>query len=305
MASLRLSTLVALVAAVAALAAGCGGSATSTPPQQLDSLSLVAQRTAKADTARFDLSFEMTFPGAPERLAFSADGAFDTALERAQMKIDLSSIVSMLGALGGSLGGNTGAQLGSPDDWKLEVVLDGKVAYIKVPAFAADTVPGGKSWVKGDLEALAQAGGGSGLDVGSFGASDPRDVLKALEAVAGDLELVGRDSQRGVDTTHYRATLDLRSLLETTVGKEAAGMLGGLDQMLEQSGLSTIPLDVWVDDEQLLRRLDMDFSMTPPGQQGTLEASMSFELYDYGEPLFIELPPADDVADASALQQGS
>jgi len=303
MARLRLLPVLLVASLVAALAAGCGGASTSAPARQLSSLASVAERTAAADTVRFDLALEMTFPGAPEPFAFSMDGAFDSALERAQMTIDLSSVMSMIGALGGSLGGELSGELGSPDDWKLETIMDGEVVYVKVPKFAADQVPGGKTWVKGDLDTLSQAGGSS-LDLGSFGGGDPRELLQFLEAVSDDLETVGRESQRGVDTTHYRATVDLAELLEMSAGKQAASALGGLDQMLEQSGLASIPIDVWVDDDDLLRRLDLELSMSQPGQ-GEAEASMTFELYDYGKPLFIELPAPADVADASALQLGS
>lgn len=301
MGPLRIVSALALVSVLAALVVGCGGTS-SAPARQLDSLASVVERTAEADTARFDLALEMSFPGAPEPFAFGVDGAFDTALKRAQMTIDLSSLMSMLGTLGGALGGDVSGELGSPEDWKLEAILDGDVVYVKVPKFAVDEVPGGKSWIKGDLETLSQAGGGS-VDLGSLGGSDPRELLQFLDAVSDDLETVGRESQRGVDTTHYRATLDLAKALEMSAGKQAAAALGNVEQLLEQSGLATVPVDVWVDDDDLLRRLDIGFTVSQPGQ-GEAEVSMTFELYDYGEPLFIELPSPADVADASALQQG-
>jgi hypothetical protein len=297
MGRMRLLPLLLVGAMLAAVAAGCGGTTSSSAPvRQLESLTGVAKQSAQIDTARFDLDVEMSFPGAPEPFSFGAEGAFDSALERSEMTIDLSSLISMIGALGG----DAGAKLGSPSDWKIDVVLDGRVVYVKVPKFAAGQVPGGKPWIKGDLETLSAAGGGA-VDLGSFGASDPKELLQVLESVTGGLETVGRESVRGVETTHYRATLDLKKVIESGAGAQATAALGDLDEMLRQTGLGTIPLDVWVDDDELLRRMELAFSMSQPGQ-GEAEASIAFELYDVGEPLFIDLPPAEDVADASALR---
>jgi hypothetical protein len=302
MGRLRLLPVLLAGAVFALVVAACGGTATSSAPtRQLDDLASVAKQSAQIDTARFDLRVKLTVPGAPTPLAFGADGAFDSTSQRATATIDLSSLVSMMGALGGALGGDAGAKLGAPEDWKIDVILDGKVVYVKVPPFAAGQIPGGKPWIKGDLETLAAAGG-SGVDLGSFGTTDPKDLLKVLESVSGGLERVGRESVRGVDTTHYRATLDLKKVIESGAGTQAAPALGDLDKMLQQTGLSTIPLDVWVDDADLLRRMDIAVSTTQPGQ-GTADASITFELYDVGEPVSIELPPPDDVTDASTLRR--
>ncbi len=303
MARVRAFTLLLVVAAVVGLVAvGCGGTSATAPVRQLESLDSVASQSASADTARFELTMEMAFPGAPKPFALGAEGAFDSVGERAQMTVDLSSLASMLESFGDALGGNMAGGTGSPDDWKLDLIMDGDVVYAKVPPFASAQVPGGKSWIKGDLQTLSRAGGDA-VDLGSLGGSDPRDVLEVLKAVSGTIETVGRESQRGVDTTHYRATLDLAALMRLGAGKQAAAALGDLDQLLEQSGLTSIPIDVWVDDDGLLRRMDLAFSMSQPGQ-GEASASITLELFDYDEPVSIELPPPADVADASTLQPG-
>ena len=42
-----------------------------------------------------------------------------------------------------------------------------------------------------------------------------------------------------------------------------------------------------------------------PGSDESLEASFVVELYDYGTPLELDLPPADQVADAATLKPKS
>jgi hypothetical protein len=287
---------------VASLTVACGGTTTSAPVRELDSLTGVATRSAAVDSAGFDLALEMRLPGAPEPFALGAEGAFDTARERGHVTVDLSSMAALLGSLGGSFADATSGGLGTPDDWRLETIVDGAVVYVRVPEFASGQIPGGKHWVKGDLQTLSQAGGTS-LDLGALGGSDPREALDVLRAVSGEIETVGRDAQRGVEATHYRATLDLAALARRGSGEQVTDTLANLGPLLEQSGLSTIPVDVWVDDDGLLRRIDLSFAISQPGQ-GEAAGSLRLELFDYGEPVTIALPPSGDVADAATLQPG-
>jgi hypothetical protein len=288
-----------LVALVAFAAAGCGGSSGSSEPMELHSLVGVADRSTKADTGRFEMSLRMSAPGMPKEFEIGASGAFDRLVERAEMTFDMSALVEMIG----SLGGGSTPDLGDPADWKLDMVQDGTVFYLRVPPFLAKQVPGGKAWVKGDLSTLTKTSG-SLLGGSGFTGGDPRDVIRFLKAVAGDVQAVGREDVRGVSTSHYRATLDLQKLL-ALAGGSSQDSLVNIDEMVKQAGLSSIPVDVWVDDESLLRRMEMTFAMTPAGAGGSASFSMSFDVFDYGKPLFIAVPPADQVADASTLQLGS
>lgn len=291
--------VLALAGMLTLAAAGCGGSQPQAPVRTLASLEGVADRSTKADTARFEMLMRMTLPGVEDELELSASGAFDRLVNRAQLSIDMSGFVQLLGA---AFGG-AGADLGDPADWKLEAVQDKTVVYLKLPAVAKDKLPAGKSWIRADAAQLGKAGAGLG-DLGSVAGGDPRDVLEILKAAAGDLEPLGREDVRGVSTSRYRASLDLAKLTELAVPKEAAGF-GNIDQLLEQTGLSTVPLEVWVDDDDLVRRMDISLAATAPGNQGEMKLSLRIELYDYGTPLFIELPPAGEVADLAALSPGS
>jgi hypothetical protein len=80
--------------------------------------------------------------------------------------------------------------------------------------------------------------------------------------------------------------------------EELKTMLG---EIVEQSGIGDVPVDVWLDEFGLVRKLAMAFSATQPGTSESASVSMTFELYDYGKEIAIEVPAASDVVDAATL----
>ena len=288
------------VTALAVVAAGCGGSTVAAGPD-LTSFASAASASAASESGRFELEMELSLPGTDKSLGFSATGGFDTPGRRAEIDLDLSSLATLMAGLGESFGGTTSGDLpNDPKSWRLEAIQDGDTVYVHFPLLAKQ-LPGGKSWVKGDAAELAsQAGSGLG-QFGSLAGTDPRDTFAFLKAVSGGIETVGGESVRGTDTTHYRATIDLAKVMGM-LSKEKRQGLGSLDTLLGQSGLSELPLDVWLDAEQRVRKLELSFEMSQPGS-GEMRASMTVELFDYGKPLDVTLPPADEVVDAATLKR--
>jgi hypothetical protein len=293
--------LAALVAAVAVVATGCGSSSVAIP--ELTSFASVAQKSSSADSARFSMNLSMTMPGTSRPLAFTAEGGFDTPAQRSQLTVDLSSFAELFKSLGSSLGGTTSGDLGSPADWKLEAIQDGKTAYIHFPLLAKQ-LPPGKTWIMGDAKELSSADAGQMSQFGSLAGTDPRDVFGMLKAVSGSIESVGTEKIRGVETSHYRATIDLAKV-EKLVPAAQQQSLGSLGQSARQSGVSELPLDIWIDADQRVRKLSVDLDAKQPGTDQSVKASLVVELYDYGTTLDLKLPPADQVVDASTLKQTS
>lgn len=58
---------------------------------------------------------------------------------------------------------------------------------------------------------------------------------------------------------------------------------------------------MWLDGDGLVRRLSLAPTATSPGISESGSASMSFELWDYGEDVVIDVPPAFEVVEVSAL----
>ena len=213
----------------------------------------------------------------------------------------MSAFAKLLGGFASALGSGNATGLPDFDDrdgWKIEVVQDGDVAYLRFPAIDAQ-LPSGKTWIKAS-EGEAKVGGFDFHQLESFSSSDPRELLDVLRSLSGDLETVGTEELRGVETTHYRAVVDP---VELAKGAASAGQAadGLFDQLTAQSGIGAVPLDVWIDANGLVRKLSMKVSATDQASQAGA-ATTSFELWDYGETVDIELPPASQVADASALR---
>ena len=288
----------ALAAVLALVAAGCGGSSVGVP--ELTSFTTAANTSSSADTARFALELKMSMPGTDKTLSFGAEGGFDTPQQRADLTFDLSSLADVFKSVGSAFGGTVKGDLGSASDWKLHAIQDGDTAYIQFPLLAKD-LPAGKTWIKGDAKDLSGANTGQMGQFGSFAGTDPKDVFSILKAVSGSIDAVGSEQIRGVDTSHYRATLDVNKI-EQMVPADKRESLGGLVQAAAQAGLSDIPIDIWIDADQRVRKLSFDIDAKQPGTNESAKASFDLELYDYGKPLEIQLPPADQVVDASTLK---
>jgi hypothetical protein len=76
-----------------------------------------------------------------------------------------------------------------------------------------------------------------------------------------------------------------------------------IESIIELSKVESVLTDVWIDDDELVRRMrlayqDMQFA---PGQQGDM--TMTMELYDFGVEVEVEPPPANEVIDLQELIQ--
>ena len=60
--------------------------------------------------------------------------------------------------------------------------------------------------------------------------------------------------------------------------------------------------ELWLDSNGLVRKLSLEISATGPGSSESGDASIAFELWDYGEDVEIALPPASQVVDASYIR---
>jgi hypothetical protein len=259
---------------VAVLAAGCGsgGGALS-----LDPVASAATKTQQTGTYAFDYTASMQILG--QDFSFSGNGESDTANGRMQMTMDFSGLPAQL------------TQKGST----AQFVLADKVMYLKMP-FLTGMLPGGKQWLKVDLAAAAKQAGNGAL--GSFGQIDPQQWLQQLLA-SSNTQKLGTDTVQGEQMTHYRTTVDPSQALS----KVPASQRAAIRNALKQIGMSTIPVDVWVDGKGLLRRESLSLSFGQGLQNATMK--MTYDMHDFGEPVNVEVPPADQVFDALSALKGS
>ncbi|MFE2282237.1 hypothetical protein ACFXAE_34410 [Streptomyces sp. NPDC059454] len=176
-------------------------------------------------------------------------------------------------------------------DETIEQRVVDQVLYQKVPG---QKTPGGKPWIKIDLEKVAAQQGLGNQQIG-----DPAQTAAYAKAIADkDVTKVGTEKVGGVNTTHYKVSVDVSKL-------------PGGDQMSKQLG-PTLPMQVWLDDEGRLRRQQIDMTVKAPASaqpEGStspqqLKMNTVMEFSDFGTEVDAEAPPAGQVTDMTdkALQ---
>jgi hypothetical protein len=268
-----------LVACALVLAA-CGGAkqATSSAPTaettQNSAQQAVLQAGAKAgelESAR--VSFSAKLSGGAANGTFTGEGAF--AAKKARMSIDMSGLAN------GQVSG------------RMEMIFANLVMYMKFPAALAQGLPTGKTWIKFDL---AKLGKEQGIDFGAlfnqFSGSDPSKSLEFLRAADTDFREVGAEQVRGVETTHYAGTVDLERLAEDS----PANVRKSYRRVIELSGQTHVPVDVWIDDQGQTRRLRYEQKMADGSSM-----ELTQEFYDFGADVTVAPPPANQVIDITQL----
>jgi hypothetical protein len=170
--------------------------------------------------------------------------------------------------------------------------------YMRSDLFAAAL--GGKDWMKLDLR---RAMSSFGLDLGSSGqfGQSAAEQLRMLRAVSGDVSEEGHDQVAGTDTTHYSATVDLRRYPDVMPEEQRDAARKGVERLIEMTGQSEIPMDVWIDGDQRVRRMTWNQSI----RQGSTEMKMEItaEYVRFGVPVDVQVPDEADVLDATDLVQ--
>jgi len=125
--------------------------------------------------------------------------------------------------------------------------------------------------------------------------SNPGSSAELLKAIGDSVKKVGTEPIRGVTTTHYSGTV--------TVADAAAKLKGGIASLglkkLQDSGVTEIPVEVYLDDQGRLRRLTENVTVVIKGVAAQVATRMDF--YDFGTKVDVQTPPADQVKDGSAL----
>ncbi len=272
-----LFVVTAVVLSVVSLACG-GGDAEETSPES--ALAQVAANTAGSGAARVSSTVTRMIESLADPLTMTGEGVVDFASQRSQITMDLSELAA---ATGGLVGG------------EMESRLVDLVIYMRFPPGLAQ-LPSGKSWVRLDLRAGAEA---LGIDVQALmqqAGTDPTQWLDFIESAGDDFTVVGEEEVRGVPTTHYRGTIDFRKL--AAEGPE--NLRETYESMIELSGVDEVRMEIWLDDEGRARRYEYDQPLPSSGTvQGT--QTVTTEYYDFGVEVDVEPPPADQVIDVSEL----
>jgi hypothetical protein len=224
-------------------------------------LATAAHKTEAAGGAEIAMQIRFDVPGTDEPMPMTGSGVVDAAGQRGRMTMNM------------------------PGVGEIEMVTNRLTAYVQSDLFG--TAFGGKEWMKIDMKRATE---GLGIDMDPLQqmGQGPSDQLRMLEQVSDEVTEEGRETVVGVETTHYRATIDPRKY----PGED-------LDKLIELMGQSEFPMDVWIDDEQRVRRMEWEQSFDQSGIEAHGELVM--EYVRFGVPVDIDIPDEDDVFDMTEI----
>lgn len=245
------AALSVVVVAIAAISCGPAGG---------EVMAAAGRATTDSGTSRLALTITtLGMSGGDDGRRVSAEGEFDYRRGDGRM-------VFNLGATGQAAPG------------ELEVRVVSGSTFVRVPGEEM----GGRPWLE---IAAGSLGTGSPLPGLDRPINDPRSLLDALQGAGGDVDKVGEENVRGVETDRWRASVDLKEAEKQLDGRSAREFAA----LREEFGRPSIPFEVWIDDEDRVRRLTYSLE----AHEETVRFEL--ELYDFGAPVDVSAPPASEV----------
>lgn len=163
---------------------------------------------------------------------------------------------------------STGAQA-------MEMILLDKTMYMKAPAMGA-----GDKYLKIDLSDPNSLFGMLGK------ATDPEVMFQAMETPE-KLELLGQEVVDGVDTNHYRITIDPAEYLKAMDFPDA------MKEFLPKEMVT----EMWVDGDNLPRKFTQTLETPNPAGGKPIASTTEGTYSDFGMDVEIEAPPTDEISD--------
>jgi hypothetical protein len=234
----------------------------------IDPVAQAADTTAASGTAEFGIAGTVTAAG--QSIPLNGTGAIDMPHNRMRMSI--------------------GFPLPGFGQLSADEIFDGKTIYIHFPESLTQRLPGAKPWMKLDLQSLGKSVGVDVSQLAQTSQNSPSNMLQWLKAV-GSSRVVGHEDIHGAPTTHYNGSIDLNKVADEVPGDQAAA----IKQLFKSSGLSSFPVDVWVDRSGRVRREGIKISAND------MSMDMTIDFTRFGVQVDTSPPAADQVTDMSAL----
>jgi hypothetical protein len=278
------AVIAATCGAGALVLGGCGAAGV------IDPVARAATVSNAAPGERMVFSMRLSSPVLTGAILGSGSGSFDPASHTGSvdMAMNFASIPQVSQALGSST-------------LHLQEIVDGLVLYLKLPA-AVMRLPalGGKPWVEINLAAAAGRAGVPGLSslMNNPTSSDPSQFLRYLRAASGAVSRVGTARIDGFPTTEYRSVIRLDRVAQGFPPAQRAQVRQAVAALERVTQLRSIPVEVWVDRQHLVRRMKFGFRETVSGQP--LSLAMQIDIPQYGPQQPPAIPPASQVTDLTS-----
>jgi hypothetical protein len=172
-----------------------------------------------------------------------------------------------------------------------QLITKDSIAYIEAGALPG--APTNTEWISIDFAAV---GAQMGVNLEAFRQNGAGQLAYLSEVT--EVEEVGTETVRDAETTHYRFVTDLAALAEN--GPEE--LRPSYEQLIQMTGTEEIPTQVWIDGDDLVRRIVTDFEIEQQGQQVTQQSTI--EYFDFGVEVDVRPPPEKDTVDITELGGG-
>ena len=183
-----------------------------------------------------------------------------------------------------NLGSMTVTASGGLRQITMQAVMDGTTMYMTSDGLRSE-LPGGKTWLAMDIAKVAKT---LGVDMpSSWSSQSPADSLALLRASGSTVTKIGPETVDGLATTHYTAIVN---------PERAAKVMKALGE-----SVSYQPVDVWVDEQGLVRRMHLAYSTSGSARLPSTTMDSTITLSDYGEPVNVTVPPSWTTFDVTKL----
>ena len=248
-----------------------------------DSSTLIVRAAPDATLARGSARVAMngqvtiTVDGSPEDAQFTADGLVD-------FRNRTSALTATL-----------------PAGDRVEVRTFGADVYADLPPELREDVPGTSTWLRFDAEQVSTAEYGAAIHRREGEPGDPWALLGLLRVVRDPVVDLGAEKVRGVRARRYEGVADLSKLPVDDAASRRA-----LEKLRQQSGMKTVRVQVWVDENGLARRVS---AVAPLRISATEAASRPDDLdakvavtenfYDFGTSVSVAKPRPEETKDVT------
>ena len=252
----------AIAAAVAAVLVVVLTSGNSTPSLGSNTIARAASVTSGAPGYRFSLTLGVTAAG--QSISVQAAGS---ATDRPQQELSMTM----------TSGGEA-------------------IQAVEAPPWEYVSVNG--TWYKINRDVVQQTIGDGGVTPAG---SDPSQLLAFLGAT-GTVTTVGSAQIGGVATTHYHAVTYLDRYAATVPASERQAASAAMATLQQETGVTTLPIDVWIDAQHRVRQIVISLSGICP-QAGSASVTITMDLFDYGPQPTPAIP--SDATDLTSEAQSS
>jgi LppX_LprAFG lipoprotein len=252
-------------------------------------LQQAVKQTTEASTMALGVSItiDMSLLGKAARGTITGYGISDRQNKSTAFSMDMGSFIKSLAEASGE---PIPPKFNDPAIFKMAVISIGSKAYLNYPLINnVGGSPKNKPWILVDTTKL-------GLDAGSVAASqgaDPKQGLDMLMGLSSTATNLGPETLDGVPTTRYSSAMSVEALKKNLSPAQASAVskLMGVNP--------SMPVTVWVDAQNRVRRLDATFTVDQSGTKMIMQSTYTFSRFN--EPVTISAPPETEVDSTSPV----